>query len=108
MSVKSYPQLVAELAELDADIEAARRRERAAAMETIRELMTTFDIKANELRRDRRGPYRTRPVEMKYRDPVSGREWSGRGHKPAWFTGKDRSRFLIDGAADSLDAKKRA
>ncbi|MBK3863773.1 H-NS histone family protein, partial [Paraburkholderia aspalathi] len=49
MSVKSYPQLVAELAELDADIEAARRRERAAAMETIRELMTTFDIKANEL-----------------------------------------------------------
>jgi DNA-binding protein H-NS len=36
----------------------------------------------------------------KYRDPKSGATWSGRGPAPAWLAAaKDRSRFLIDGAA---------
>jgi len=37
----------------------------------------------------------------KYRDPKSGATWSGRGRAPAWLAGaRDRSKFLIDGAAD--------
>lgn len=37
----------------------------------------------------------------KYRDPKSGATWSGRGRAPAWLAGaNDRSKFLIDGAAD--------
>ncbi|MGF6770090.1 DNA-binding protein H-NS [Paraburkholderia sp. GAS199] len=36
----------------------------------------------------------------KYRDPKSGATWSGRGPAPAWLaSAKDRTRFLIDGAA---------
>ncbi len=38
----------------------------------------------------------------KYRDPKSGATWSGRGRAPAWLAGaRDRSKFLIDGAAGS-------
>ncbi|SAL86156.1 HNS-like transcriptional regulator [Caballeronia arvi] len=43
-----------------------------------------------------------------YRDPKSGAEWSGRGKAPGWLAGaRDRTKFLIDGAATSVaDAKK--
>jgi DNA-binding protein H-NS len=37
----------------------------------------------------------------KYRNPETGATWSGRGPAPAWLAAeKDRSKFLIDGAAD--------
>lgn len=34
-------------------------------------------------------------VAAKYRDPVSGRGWSGRGLTPRWLLGRDKSEFLI-------------
>lgn len=34
-------------------------------------------------------------VAPKYRDPVSGQTWTGRGKPPAWIAGKDRDQFLI-------------
>jgi DNA-binding protein H-NS len=42
----------------------------------------------------------------KYLDPKSGATWSGRGPAPAWLaTVKDRTKFLIDGAAAKPAAK---
>lgn len=95
MTEKTYRQLAAALAELDAKIAAAWKQERSAVVQELRELMATWGIAANELGPYRRGAYHTKPVEMRYRDPHTGREWSGRGHPPAWIEGKDRSRFLI-------------
>lgn len=44
----------------------------------------------------RNGNYVKGPQPPKYRDPVSGATWSGRGRAPAWLaSAKDRSRFLI-------------
>ena len=34
-------------------------------------------------------------VAAKYRDSVSGKEWSGRGLQPKWMAGKDKNDFLI-------------
>jgi len=34
-------------------------------------------------------------VAPKYRDPVSGNTWTGRGKAPKWIEGKDRAPFLI-------------
>lgn len=39
------------------------------------------------------------PAKMKYRDPATGAEWSGRGKDPLWIRDKDRSQFLIADAA---------
>jgi DNA-binding protein H-NS len=40
------------------------------------------------------------PQPALYRDPKSGATWSGRGRAPTWLaTVKDRSKFLIGGAA---------
>lgn len=35
-------------------------------------------------------------VAPKYRDPVSGNTWTGRGKAPKWIEGQDRAPFLID------------
>jgi len=34
-------------------------------------------------------------VAPKYRDPVTGTTWSGRGRSPTWMQGKDKAEFLI-------------
>jgi len=34
-------------------------------------------------------------VAPKYRDPATGKTWTGRGKAPKWIDGKDRSKFLI-------------
>lgn len=39
------------------------------------------------------------PAKMKYRDPATGAEWSGRGKDPLWIRDKDRYQFLIADAA---------
>ncbi|MFM0140097.1 H-NS family nucleoid-associated regulatory protein [Caballeronia grimmiae] len=56
------------------------------------------------------GNYRRGPQPALYRDPKSGATWSGRGKAPAWLAGaKDRTKFLIDGAAaKAADAKQSA
>jgi DNA-binding protein H-NS len=37
-----------------------------------------------------------RSAAPKYRDPKSGRTWSGRGRMPRWIQGEDRTPFLIE------------
>ncbi|NMM04465.1 H-NS histone family protein [Paraburkholderia sp. RP-4-7] len=47
------------------------------------------------------------PQPALYRDPKSGATWSGRGPAPAWLASvKDRTRFLIDGAAAATALEK--
>jgi len=54
------------------------------------------------------GNYVRGPQAPKYRDPKTGATWSGRGRAPAWLASvKDRTRFLIEGAAGtSADAQR--
>lgn len=96
MKDATYQHLSAELKRLDRCIDRAWQAERRNVLQQIRELMTNWDIQSNELRRYRRGTYNTKPVVPKYRDPVSGKTWSGRGRMPAWIAGKDRTVFLIE------------
>ncbi|KHK59560.1 histidinol phosphate phosphatase [Burkholderia sp. A9] len=98
MSVsKTYAQLVVELAELDEEIERARARERIEAIAKVHALMDTYAIKHRDLvgRNGRRGSYVVKALPVRYRDPASGKEWSGRGNAPLWIRGKDRRQFVV-------------
>jgi len=98
MSVsKTYAQLVVELSELDEEIERARARERIDAIAKVHSLMDTYAIKHRDLvgRNGRRGTYIVKVLPARYRDPASGKEWSGRGNAPLWIRGKDRRRFVV-------------
>jgi DNA-binding protein H-NS len=56
----------------------------------------------------RPGNYVRGPQPAKYRDPGSGAEWSRRGKAPSWLAGaKDRSKFLIQGAASAAQKPMR-
>ncbi|MBN3819386.1 H-NS histone family protein [Paraburkholderia sp. Se-20369] len=94
---KTYAQLVAELAELDEEIERTRARERIDAIATVHSLMDTYAIKHRDLvgRNGRRGAYVMQALPPRYRDPTSGKEWCGRGNVPRWIRGKDRRQFAI-------------
>lgn len=41
------------------------------------------------------GAYIVKVLPARYRDPASGKEWSGRGNAPLWIRGKDRRQFVI-------------
>jgi DNA-binding protein H-NS len=58
---------------------------------------------------EKAGNYVRGPQAPKYRDPKTGATWSGRGPAPAWLaSAKDRTKFLITGAAESATASKPA
>jgi DNA-binding protein H-NS len=68
-------------------------KKRAAKSPQIR-----IDAEAGEQKR--KHPIGPRGViAPKYRDPESGATWSGLARPPAWIRDRDRSAFLINGAA---------
>jgi DNA-binding protein H-NS len=94
MTTKSYLELLAELAALEAQIEQAKNSEREAAITKIQEMMALYQIGTNDLTK-KRGPKTGATVRVKYRDPDSGAAWSGRGKPPRWIAGKDRVAFEV-------------
>ncbi|MXN79626.1 H-NS histone family protein [Burkholderia sp. 4701] len=90
-----YLALIAQREALDAQINAAREAEREAAIGQIRELMKEFDLSVLDLQEKvHKRNSRRISTAPKYRDPTTGRIWSGRGRQPAWL-GKDPAAFLI-------------
>ncbi|MBN3807722.1 H-NS histone family protein [Paraburkholderia sp. Ac-20347] len=84
-----------QLVQLNERITAAWQQEQKAAIEHIRQVMNVFNLVPNQLRVDRRGIYNTRPVQMKYQDPVTGATWSGRGRAPSWIRNRSYHDFLV-------------
>lgn len=99
-----YRALLAQRAELEAQIAAVREEEVARVLEQIRQLVDEYDLHEEvQFTLARRGAPRgpsagaaRGTVAPKYRDPESGATWSGRGKPPKWIAGKDRTKFLID------------
>lgn len=114
-------QIQARLKKLQAQADALIARKAQVAVNQIRELMlkhglTTADIEAKaKARRDAKalngrsaiGKAKTAgaakgKLPPKYRDPKTGATWSGHARPPVWIKNvKDRTKFLIDAAADS-------
>jgi DNA-binding protein H-NS len=115
-------QIQARVKKLQAQAEALLAKRAQSAVDQIRDLMikhglTTADIEARaKARRDAKFAGRrvanglakssaTTKGKMppKYRDPKTGATWSGHARPPAWIKDvKDRTRFLIDGAAATV------
>ncbi|MEX3940551.1 H-NS family nucleoid-associated regulatory protein [Paraburkholderia sp. BR10937] len=100
----------ARIAKLQAQAESLATTKSSAVLEKIRGLMdkhavTVADIEAFVGKRRGRKPGKTVAAKQgssaaKYRDPKTGATWTGHGRAPAWIANaKDRSKFLIAGAA---------
>lgn len=97
----TYADLQAQIKELQAQAEAARKAEFTAAIAEITSRMAELGITTADLTgsvaKTRRS---TGAVAAKYRDPQSGKTWSGRGRAPAWLVeaegqGRSRQEFSV-------------
>jgi len=90
-----YQALLQQRAELDAQIAATLKTEKAAAITQARTLAAEFGLTAADV-----FPAPGKPAasmgQPKYRNPETGVTWTGRGKPPTWILGKDRAQFLID------------
>lgn len=72
-------ELIAQKHALESQITEVSKNERKDALVQIRELMTLHNIPEVKLEKT------TVKVAPKWKDPVSGKEWTGRGRSPLWF-----------------------
>ena len=115
--MKTYSDVKAAIDKLQARAEELRQAEKAGVISRIREAISVYGITAAELGlaaggsrgAARSGAGAAAPkadkVQVgvpKYRDPATGKTWTGRGKPPLWIVGaKDRDAFLINGAGRS-------
>lgn len=95
MTNASYKDLLAQRAALEAQIEAARKQELSDVVAKVRGLVQEYGLTADDVFSSRRASTGRGPAAPKYRDPDSGKTWTGRGKPPDWIKGKDRSQFEI-------------
>lgn len=117
----SYKELKAKAEELMRQAEQARAAEVASVVSQIKEIMADYGVTLADLRGTGGGKGRGRKrssvkvkvggkarkakgargkVPPKYRDPATGKTWSGRGKEPTWLVaykrkGKKREDFAI-------------
>lgn len=91
--------LIAQRDALDAKIAELRKTELADAISKTRTLIAEFGLTESDVfggvRKEKKAKVAGSKVAAKYRDPVSGKEWSGRGLAPKWMQGKEKTEFLI-------------
>ncbi len=99
----TYKQLLEQKEALEAQLAEVRSTEVAGVIEKIRSLMAEFGLTVEDIEGKRRrgrpagsssAKAAKEPLPPKYRDPKTGKTWSGRGRAPAWL-GKNPNRFLI-------------
>jgi len=92
-------ELIAQKEALEKLIQDTRQTELADAINKVKSLIAEFGLTQQDIFGTTRGAKKVKAegskVAAKYRDPVSGKEWSGRGLAPKWLQGRDKNEFLI-------------
>ena len=128
---ETYGAVVAEIQKLEQRAAELRKRELPGVIQRIKEAIEAYGLSAADLgfegaRGGGAGAAATRPAAparagrgsaskgmlqtgvAKYRDPKSGKTWTGRGKPPLWIVGaKDRTPFLIDPTQAPAEAPAR-
>ena len=119
--METYKAVMAQIEKLKGKAEQLRRAEIKGVVDRIREAMAHYGLTAEDLRLSgktsssptaaKKGAKKigkkagklkaaAKPGAPKYRDPASGKTWTGRGKPPNWIVGvSDRSGYLIAGSA---------
>ena len=109
--MSALPDLIAQRDALNKQIDEANKAERAGAIAKAKAIIAEHGLKASDLFGSARvgssesGPSKRsgsnkgsksgNKVAPKYRDPVSGATWTGRGRSPTWLGGRNKNDFLI-------------
>ena len=105
--MSALPDLIAQRDALNKQIEEAKNASLAGAIAQAKAIIAEHGLKASDLFGSARvgssesGPTKRKgstsgsKVAPKYRDPVSGATWTGRGRSPTWLGGRNKNDFLI-------------
>ena len=80
----SLTELIAQKQAIDNQIAEATKSERKEALQTVKLLMLQFTITADEIYKVTAAKT-VNKVAPKWKDPVTGKEWTGRGRTPAFI-----------------------
>ena len=124
---ETYGSVLADIQKLKQRAAELRKTELPGVIKRIREAIAAYSLTAADLGFGGAGgaapkaaaPARPAPAAgsksklqtgvAKYRDPKSGKTWTGRGKPPLWIVGiKDRTPFLIDAAGAPAEAPARS
>lgn len=90
--------LVTQREALDTQIYDLKKAEAANAIKQVQQIVKLYSLTEQDVFGTARVPKEKKQkvdVEAKYRDPSTGKEWTGRGLAPKWIRDKDRTLFLI-------------
>jgi len=97
-------ELIAQKEALDKLIQEQRTAELSEAVSKVKALIAEYGLTQDDIfggvraaKKDKVEGVKAK-VAAKYRDPVSGKEWSGRGIAPKWLQGLNKADFLIQQA----------
>lgn len=91
-----YKTLLQQKAEIEAQIAAVLKHEKADAIAQTRAMIEQYALTEEDVFPSSKARAATRTVGVpKYRDPATGATWTGRGKQPRWIEGKDRTAFTI-------------
>jgi DNA-binding protein H-NS len=98
----TYKELLMQREALEEAISKARAHEISEAKTRVRELVIEFGLTIQDVFPSGRTSVKTgskpasvNKVAPKFREPLTGQTWTGRGKAPKWIQGHDRSKFLI-------------
>ncbi|WP_295638330.1 H-NS histone family protein [uncultured Methylibium sp.] len=103
--MKTYASLQAEIAKLEKEAQALRKAEVGKVIASIKAAVATYGLTAADLglngsakRRKMANGKKAATIGIaKYRDPKTGKTWTGRGKPPGWIAGaKSRAPYLIE------------
>jgi DNA-binding protein H-NS len=83
----TYIEMKKQAERLMAEAEALRMNELVAVIGQIKAEIKAYNLTPKDLGFSMPATIKGRKVPAKYRDPVSGKTWSGRGRTPLWVNG---------------------
>jgi DNA-binding protein H-NS len=111
----TYAEIKRQIADLEKQAEKIRQAEIKDAVGKVKELIARYQLTAEDVglvsgakRRlaRRKGKKAGASGEPKYRDPATGKTWTGRGKPPTWIAGaKSRGDFLINSSTEAAPAR---
>lgn len=93
-------ELLEQQKQLQEEIERLRNEERGSAIQQALALIKAYDLRPTDLFTElpKRGKGADKPASKlppKYRDPITGATWAGKGRMPGWLTDKNDEKFKI-------------
>ncbi len=100
--MSSLKDLLTQIETLQNQVAEVRQKEVGDAISKVRAMIDEYQLTASDVfpggktkSSTKSSTKKTGKVAAKYRDPLTGNTWSGRGLAPKWLAGKNKADYLI-------------